>query len=75
MKFLFIYEKTYLEDASEFTCKIINRHGQASTSAKVNVIPIQPIIAPKFQNPLAMLQNIVKCCIVEPIPIPVHYLG
>ena len=69
-------EKTYLEDASEFTCKIINRHGQASTSAKVNVIPIQPIIAPKFQNPLANVvvkagDEISMECVITGTPPPV----
>ena len=69
-------EHAYLEDASEFTCKIVNALGQALSSAKLSVIPKEPVIAPKFDKPLANVvagvgQEICLECVFSGTPFPV----
>ena len=46
-------ENVYLEDASEFTCRIENIHGQAFSSGKLTVKPLEPTEAPIFTVPLS----------------------
>ena len=69
-------EHAYLEDASEFTCKIVNSLGQALCSARLSVIPKEPAIAPQFDKPLTNViagvgQEICLECVFSGMPFPV----
>ena len=68
-------EKAFLEDSSEFSCKISNALGQAITTAKVNVLPLNPTEAPRFIKPLENVivragEEIVMECIISGLPKP-----
>ena len=69
-------EKAYLEDASEFTCKISNILGQNHSVSKVTVMPKEPIFAPKFEKPLENIvtrpgDEIYMECTISGTPTPV----
>ncbi|RZC41074.1 I-set and/or Spectrin domain containing protein, partial [Asbolus verrucosus] len=70
------FERVYLEDKAEYTCKASNQLGVAQSTANLAVTPLEPTEAPKFILPLSNVmaragQKIKLECEVSGLPPPI----